>query len=537
MKSSSSLARSLSPPSIKGAWFVPLLILALVIAATLWLYRATGQGMVSLWLASDTYAHGFVVPLISLWLVWRLRDVLADMVPQTSWLAVGMAVLVVLGWTAGDLVAVNAVTQLALVTLLILWVVALLGWRVSRVIAFPLSFLYFAVPIGDFLLPQMMEWTADFTVLALRASGIPVYREGLQFIIPSGSWSVVEACSGIRYLIASLTVGCLFAYLSFNGWRKRLIFVGFALLVPLVANWMRAYMIVMIGHLSGNELATGVDHLVYGWVFFGVVILIMLMVGARFADPVVAVGRSSGSNPVALAGQSQWPSRHLLVALACLLVALIPQGAERWLALGNKTAPITWSPIVAQAPWQASDGQPQAWTPAFQKASAELPQSFAAPDGSRVGMHLSYYRQQDYQRKLVTSSNVLVTSAKDSGWAQISEGRELAPLSTGDLMVASAVLSQDNVTLLGERQRLLVWRFYWVDDTFTSSDVQAKLRGAWGQAAGRGDDGAIVTLYTRIDGPRTSEASQQEAAQRLGGFLQAHMPALRQALEATRSGR
>jgi len=303
-----------------------------------------------------------------------------------------------------------------------------------------------------------------------------------------------------------------------------------------VANWLRAYMIVMIGHLSGNELATGVDHLVYGWVFFGAVILVMLMVGARFADPVVDLSRAPGFKLVALAGQTQWPSRHLLVASVCLVVALIPQGAERWLALGNKTAPVTWSLMVPQAPWQSSDGQPQAWTPAFHNASAELPQSFAAPDGSRVGMHLSYYRQQDYQRKLVTSSNVLVTSAKDSGWAQISEGREVAPLSTGDLVVASAVLSQDNVTLLGDRQRLLVWRFYWVDDAFTSSDVQAKLRGAWGQAAGRGDDGAIVTLHTRIDGPRTSEAPQQAAADRMGEFLQANTPALRQALESTRAG-
>jgi exosortase A len=514
-----------------------LVVLALLLGTTLWLYRATGQGMVSLWLASDTYAHGFVVPIISLWLVWRLRGVLADMVPQTSWAAVGLAVVVVLGWSAGDLVAVNSVTQLALVTLLILWVVALLGWRVSRVIAFPLAFLYFAVPIGDFLLPQMMEWTADFTVLALRASGIPVYREGLQFIIPSGSWSVVEACSGIRYLIASLTVGCLFAYLSFNGWRKRLIFVGFALLVPLVANWMRAYMIVMIGHLSGNELATGVDHLVYGWVFFGLVILVMLMIGARFADaPVGPVVRLPAAQRGAGMSRPSGSNQRLLVALTCLVVALIPQGAERWLALGNKTAPVIWSPVTAQAPWQRVDEQPAIWKPAFQFASAELPQNFVAPDASRVGTHLSYYRQQDYQRKLVTSSNVLVTS-KDPVWAQLSQGSASASLPTGDLVVSSAVLSEDRVNLLGSRERLLVWRFYWVDDTFTSSDLQAKLRGAWGQVAGRGDDGAIVTLYTRIDSSAQGASAEQAAKERLGGFLRTHSVALRQALEATRAGR
>ena len=151
-------------------------------------------------------------------------------------------------------------------------------------LAFPLAFVLCRTH-WRLLLPRMMEWTADFTVLALRASGIPVYREGLQFIIPSGAWSVVEACSGIRYLIASVTAGCLFAYLSYQSMLKRAVFIGVAIVVPLVANWVRAYLIVMLGHLSGNTIATGVDHLIYGWLFFGLVIGVMFLIGARWVDP------------------------------------------------------------------------------------------------------------------------------------------------------------------------------------------------------------------------------------------------------------
>ena len=86
---------------------------------------------------------------------------------------------------------------------------ALFGWAVTREIAFPLGFLFFAVPIGEFLVPTMIDYTADFTVAALRLTGIPVYREGNDFVIPSGNWSVVDACSGVRYLIASVMVGHL----------------------------------------------------------------------------------------------------------------------------------------------------------------------------------------------------------------------------------------------------------------------------------------------------------------------------------------
>jgi exosortase len=66
---------------------------------------------------------------------------------------------------------------------------AVLGTQAARVLAFPLMFLFFCVPVGEFLIEPMMEATADFTVAALRLSGIPVYREGLQFVIPSGNWS------------------------------------------------------------------------------------------------------------------------------------------------------------------------------------------------------------------------------------------------------------------------------------------------------------------------------------------------------------
>ncbi len=234
----------------------------------LFLYQDTGIAMVTIWARSDTFAHGFLVPPIVLWLVWRQRHVIAMQTPQPAIGAFAFIACAAFFWLVGDLAAVNAVTQLALVALLVLVVPAVLGWSVARSIIFPLGFLFFAVPIGEFLMPQLMAWTADFTVLALRLSGIPVYREGLQFVIPSGNWSVVEACSGMRYLIASLTVGTLFAYLNYKSTKRRLVFVLVSMLVPVVANWMRAYIIVMLGHVSGNKLAAGVDHLIWVAIFW-----------------------------------------------------------------------------------------------------------------------------------------------------------------------------------------------------------------------------------------------------------------------------
>jgi len=520
-----------------GPWPRALGLLAALLLAILALYQHTAAGMVDIWSRSDTYAHGFVVPLISLWLIWRIRHSLALLAPRPAafaWvLMFGAAGL----WLAGDLVAVNSVTQFALVGLLVLAVPAVLGWQLARAMAFPLGFLFFAVPFGDFLLPVFMDWTADFTVLALRATGIPVYREGLQFVIPSGSWSVVEACSGIRYLIASVTVGCLFAYLSYRSLTKRLIFVGVSILVPLVANWLRAYMIVMIGHLSGNELATGFDHLIYGWVFFGVVILLMLFIGARWADAPAPAGAPVASAARPPAAFSATASRSLTIAaLVALLVAASPHAAQRLLALGVNTGPVQLAPLAVQSGWQASAAPPSAWVPSFKLVSASAHTGYLGPQGQAVGLHISYYRDQDYQRKLVSSENVLVPSS-DSPWVRVAGGSASARLGEQPLSVAAATLREQGSGLVSGRERLQVWRFYWVNGRFTASDIAAKLQGALSRATGQGDDSAILALYAPLDPTVPEDQAREQATAQLQAFLAAHGPALEQALQATREAR
>ena len=291
-------------------WPAGLPALLALLAAALWLYRATALEMVDTWERSNTFTHAFLVPPIVLWLIWRQRSALAPMVPRPMpWVLLPLAAAVGV-WLLGDLAVVNSVTQFAFTAMLILLVPALLGPEVTRRLAFPLAFSFFAVPLGDILLPQLMQWTADFTVLALRLSGVPVYREGLQFVIPSGTWSVIEACSGVRYLIASFMVGSLFAYLNYRSPWRRLAFGVVSLLVPVLANWLRAYMIVMLGHLSDNTLAVGVDHLIYGWVFFGFVIMLMFVIGGRFAEPDVElpVARApAAASTVATAGRRSPP--------------------------------------------------------------------------------------------------------------------------------------------------------------------------------------------------------------------------------------
>jgi exosortase A len=438
-----------------------------------------------------------------LWLIWRQRRAIAAKTPQPSFGIFVAIACAAFAWLLGDLAAVNAVTQLAFVVLLVLAVPAVLGWPVTRLIIFPLGFLFFAVPIGEFVMPQLMEWTANFTVFALRLSGIPVYREGLQFVIPSGNWSVIEACSGVRYLIASLTVGTLFAYLNYQSTKRRILFVIVSILVPIVANWLRAYMIVMLGHLSGNKLATGVDHLIYGWLFFGVVILLMFIIGGRWAEP----EKVAGLNGTGTHAQEQSVTAARLWTSAVCFAALVTLPHVALWAIDRSDGPdlvTLTAPTSLATSWQASKPGVADFKPAFQKPSAEINSSYAR-QGHAVGLYLGYYRHQNYSRKLVNSENVLVVS-KDPQWAQVTGGSRTVTLGDKPVAVRTAELRGAALTEQAHEGRLVVWQIYWINGVVTASDYLAKAYGAFYRLLGRGDDAAVIIVYTPKDQAGGAEA-------------------------------
>lgn len=474
-------------------WRQVLIALSLLFVWTLFLYRETGLAMVTIWARSETFTHAFLVPPISMWLIWRQWRLVAAQNPMPSLRVLLGIAGAAFAWLLGDLAAVNAVTQLAFTALLVLLVPAVLGWAVTRLIVFPLGFLFFAVPIGEFLMPQLMEWTANFTVLALRLTGIPVYREGLQFVIPSGNWSVVEACSGVRYLIASLTVGTLFAYLNYQSAKRRILFVIVSLMVPVLANWMRAYLIVMLGHLSGNKLAAGVDHLIYGWLFFGVVIMLMFIIGARWSEPESAVAPGSFTH---CSSQTAASTASLWVISACVAAVLaLPQLALRALDRGNSAGHVAFAvPLTLATGWQKMEVNPVAFKPAFQNPTAELNTSYAS-QGRSVGLYLGYYRQQDYERKLVSSNNVLVVS-NDPHWAQVASGGRSINLADKTIEWRTAELRGAALAEHANSMRLVVWQIYWINGTLTSSDYLAKIYSALYRMTGRGDDSAVILVYT-----------------------------------------
>ncbi len=494
------------------AWRTALPAASVALVLILVIYRETAMAMVEIWTRSETFTHGFLVAPISLWLIWRIRSGLALVTPRANvWALLALAGTGFV-WLLGELATVSVLPQFALVTMLVLAVPAVLGLPVARRIAFPLAFLYFAVPFGEFAMPKMMEWTANVTVLGLRLSGIPVYREGLQFVIPSGNWSVVEACSGVRYLIASLTVGTLFAYLSYHSLKRRLVFVAVAFVVPLIANWMRAYIIVMLGHLSGNKLAAGVDHLIYGWLFFGIVIMAMFWIGSRWREdelppaPELTTGTSAG------AGVN---SSSLVVALMLVILATIWPLAQ-WKVEQNLPPQVSkLESLRSIAGWSAAQTTFADWSPAFDKTSASLQSTFQS-EGRMVGLYLGYYRNQDYSRKMVSSNDALVRG-NDLQWSRVTSGTRQIAVDQQSVFVRTAELRST------DSSRMVVWQWYWVNGHLTASDVKAKAYTALSRLTGEGDDSAVIIVYAPKEqvggGEAALEAFMHSAGPEIAGVL------------------
>lgn len=493
------------------AFFSVALALTLTLLWVVGWYWSTAQGVAGIWWTSDTFAHGLVVLPAFAWLVWRARDRIGHLQPQpTAWMALPILAAGLL-WLLGSIVSVAAAQHFALFALLVSAFVGVLGWRLSRVLLFPLLFLFFGLPIGEFMLPTLMHYTAEFTVWALRMSGVPVYQEGLHFVVPNGRWSVVEACSGVRYLIASLFVGALYAYLNYTGLKRRLLFMVVAFFMPILANWVRAYFIVMLGYLSGNKIAVGVDHILYGWVFFGVVIFLMFWIGGRWHEAPAAVApRTNAAAAGGVAG-----ARWLGVLLIAITVAVFPP------LLKVLDAPVPAFPVALSAPapaagWVAPAARAFDYRPVYAGARAEVSQTYSAEGAQTpVLLHAAWYFGQRDGSEMVAWGNGPAAPSLE----RVSLVRTARTLTIDGQSVRENLIATPH-------GRVLAWHWYRMNGRTLVGDAEAKLRLALDRLVGGADESAAVVLAT-------PEGGDEDAARaRLQAFLEGHATAIKEAVEA-----
>ncbi|MGX7952658.1 exosortase A [Tsuneonella sp. HG249] len=275
------MPRELALMAFASAWQVALGRLALASAALLAVTFAEWRKMAHQWWDIDTYNHILLLPAILAWLLWLRRDQLAQTAPRGWWpglLWLGAGMLLWLGGRAAD---INLVAQGGVIVAFQGAIAALLGVRVALVAAFPLGYALLLVPFGDELIPLLQQVTARIAVAMTHASGIPAVVDGLYIDTPGGKFVVAEECSGVKFLVAMTALSILVAWTGFTSWKKRVALVAGAGLVSILANGVRAWGTIFAAQYVGEERAGGLDHIVYGWVFFAIVMAAVLAVSWR----------------------------------------------------------------------------------------------------------------------------------------------------------------------------------------------------------------------------------------------------------------
>jgi exosortase A len=278
------------------------------------------SNMVVLWVTTDTYMHGaFVIPL-SLLMISRMQSPGTMPKPISPLLIFCLSVMWVSLLLVSKLSMINTLQQFALLLTVPLVTLAIYGWRITWHYRTPIILMFLAVPFGDFLVPLLQSITADMSVYLLQLSSVPVLRNGWYISIAAADFRVAEACSGINFLISTITVSIFYAFSYMTKVTKRCVFILMGVVVPLVANGVRVYLIIMIAYMGDVEAATGFDHLIYGWVFFAIVLLIMFGIGHYFQDPYrVIVKFRLTYEPKETIGRAK---KHLAIMFSVLLVSL-----------------------------------------------------------------------------------------------------------------------------------------------------------------------------------------------------------------------
>ncbi len=277
---------------VSAGWYraLPILVVGLVLGL---LFHGEVVAAVQTWNDSTAYNHCFLVIPIALYLLWDRCGVLAGIPRQVMPRALLLGVPLAAVWLVSERLGIMEGRQLAAVSFVEVLFLATLGKRLWWAMAGPLLYLYFLVPFGGFLTPGLQDITTFFIRHGLEILGVPAYIDGHVIEISQGTFFVAEACAGLRFLIASTAFGCLYALLMYRSPLRRGVFILVSVLVPIIANGFRAIGIVYLGYILGSAEAAAADHLIYGWIFFSLVILLLIALGLPFREDEVSIRSAS----------------------------------------------------------------------------------------------------------------------------------------------------------------------------------------------------------------------------------------------------
>lgn len=501
----------------------------LLLGAVVLLIIAFWGGLTELvirWDKQEEYGHGYFIPAITLWFLWKRKEALIASWGSSSasgllLVLMGIAMLIV-----GEISAIYILIQYGFLIALIGLVLVSGGFSLAKVSFAPILFLIFAIPLPYFVDAQL-SWklqllSSQIGVGILRFFGAPVFLEGNVIDLGLYKLQVVDACSGLRYLYPLLSIGALISYMYLGKlWQKIVIFLS-TIPITIFMNSLRISVVGLLVNEWGNEMADGFLHYFEGWIIFMACLLMLLAeiklfehFGAKrsisYAIDVPVVRVSSTFSASSQPSKSQILALLMLV-MASFFVYSFNERAEQY----PSRLPLSSFPLTLDA-WSARESALSEQVETALGLDDYVLADYSQPDDvgrdGSVNFYVAYYKSQ---RKGVSPHSPQVCMP-GGGWVITSlQGREVKVAGMSPFVVNRAVIEREH------RKQVV---YYWFDQRGRkiSSEYWMKWHLLTDSLAKNRTDGALVRVTTLLG----SNESLESADERLANFLQSAVPKLK----------
>jgi len=474
--------------------------------------------LVNLWWNRYGFSHGFLVPLVSLYIAWLQKPVLRHVpiapVLEAGWVWLVVATLLLLASQVGGIITTAG---MALILVLAGLVLLLCGYGYLKTLAFPLAYLIFMTPAVD-LLTEPLEWpfqllTARMSAAMLHTVGIPILlQNSIYIVLPTVTLEVARECSGAGMLVAVLAIGLPLAYLTLQAWWSRITLVASAVVVAIVANWLRVALIGVLAQLGAKELH-GPYHILQG-LFVDWVAIAFLFVEAWFLGraektvPKPSLTREQHSSRAFFIPNATWNCAWFLGSITLTAAAVFFYSLDRG-GVDLKKDFTTLPAVLGK--WVLVPTEEESLF-ILQDVDESLVRTYRAPDGSQVYLYVAYMKAQKQGRELV--------------------GIETAPLHKRavamDLQIGVVPLPANRTFIHKFNRRVPAVFWYHINGISYADRSQAKLATIKQAFLCGRSDGAFVLLSAE---PRAGQSEDNWKSQEdLAGFvfplMQKYLPCL-----------
>lgn len=502
----------------------------IAVAITLVAFSGALGELVRRWLAEEEYSHGFLIPVVSAWLLWMRRDAMLANMGRPSWIGPLVILLAIVMHVIGEYSSIFILSQLGFILVLIGIALAAGGYSLLRVTFVPIVFLIFAIPIPYFiessLTLRLQLISSQLGVDVIRMFQIPVYLSGNVIDLGYYKLQVIEACSGLRYLYPLLSLSFLTAYV-FQApiWQRILVFLS-GIPITILMNGFRIGMVGVTVDRWGAKMADGVLHFFEGWVIF------IACAGFLLAE-VYLLARLSGRTFIqafhlpAVTTKSthkEGEERNGRLALASCLVLLCAAGlmvhsiSHRPEFIPERTRFAAFPTTIGD--WQGRPGRLDEGTQEYLGLDDYILSDYRKANGKGVNLYVAYYSSQ---RNGYAPHSPLVC-IPGGGWL-ITDLKRMTYNDRGTIIPFNRVIV--------EREGVKQIVYYWFDERGRklANEYWAKWYLLTDAIIKNRTDGSLIRLTTDV----LPGEVESDADARLHAFMQDVVPTLGSYLPSSRA--